>query len=125
MPTVPRITPLTPAVDLRTRRGSFRFRSQVEEPAKHVFAVDLYSHLRERHPETHVGYWVFALPKGRADVTIGIDLSAIGPGSLWKETPAGREPALDSWSNPGYVFDPVIGYSSCSGATDGCSRTGS
>jgi SAM-dependent methyltransferase len=28
---------------------------------------------------------------------------------LWKETVAGREPALDSWSNPDYVWDPVVG----------------
>jgi len=107
--TVARITPLTPVVDLRTRRGSFRFESRLGDAAKHVFAVDLYSHLREKHPETHVGYWVFALPEGRAETTIGIDLTTIGPGSLWKETAQGREPALDSWSNPDYVFDPVVG----------------
>ncbi|HVQ31341.1 MAG TPA: class I SAM-dependent methyltransferase [Vicinamibacteria bacterium] len=104
-----RITPLTPIVDLSTRRGFFRFRSRLREASRHVFAVDLYSHLRERHPETHVGYWVFALPEGEAETTIGIDLTVIGPGSLWKETPAGREAALDSWSNPDYVFDPVLG----------------
>lgn len=108
-PTVPRITPLTPVVDLRTRRASLRFRSRLREASKHVFAVDLYSHLRERHPETHLGYWVFALPEGEAETTIGIDLRTIGPSSLFKETPAGREAALDSWSNPDYVFDPVIG----------------
>jgi SAM-dependent methyltransferase len=106
---VARITPLTPVVDLETRRGAFRFRSRLRDAAKHVFAVDLYSHLREKHPETHVGYWVFTLPEGEGETTIGLDLSTIGPGSLWKETPAGREPAVDSWSNPAYVFDPVIG----------------
>ncbi len=106
---MPRITPLTPIVDLSTRRGSFRFRSRLQEAARHVFAVDIYSHLRERHPETHVGYWVFALPEGEAETTIGIDLSTIGPGSLWKDTLGGRETALDSWSNPDYVFDPVLG----------------
>ncbi len=86
-----------------------RFRSRLRGADRHVFAVDLYSHLRERHPETHLGYWVFSLPEGEAETTIGIDLTSIGPGSLWKETPRGREPALDSWSNPDYVFDPVIG----------------
>jgi SAM-dependent methyltransferase len=74
-----------------------------------VFAVDLYSHLRESHPETHVGYWVFRLPEGEAESTIGIDLSIIGPGSVWRETAGGREGAIDSWWNPAYVFDPVIG----------------
>jgi SAM-dependent methyltransferase len=106
---VPHIRPLDPNIDLSSRRGSFRFRSRVRNADRHVFAVDLYSHLRERHPETHVGYWVFRLPEGEADNRIGIDLTRIGPGSLWKETAAGREPALDSWSNPDYVFDPVIG----------------
>ncbi len=104
-----RIEPLTPAVDLTSRRGCLRFRSRLRGADRHVFAVDLYSHLRERHPETHVGYWVFALPEGEAETTIGIDLTSIGPASLWKETCGGREAALDSWSNPDYVFDPILG----------------
>lgn len=104
-----RITPLEPVVDLTTRRGRVRFKSRIEGADRHVFAVDLYSHLRERHPETHVGYWVFRLPEGEALSTIGIDLTEIGRDSLWRETPAGREAAIDSWSNPDYVFDPVIG----------------
>jgi SAM-dependent methyltransferase len=104
-----RITPLEPVVDLTTRRGKVRFKSRLEGADRHVFAVDLYSHLRESHPETHVGYWVFRLPEGEAESTIGIDLTHIGKDSLWRETPAGREVAIDSWSNPDYVFDPVIG----------------
>jgi SAM-dependent methyltransferase len=106
---VARLVPLTPVVDLTTRRGEMRFRSNVRESARHVFAVDLYSHLREKHPDTHVGYWVFPLPEGEAETTIGIDLTRIGPDSLWKQTPGGRAPAVDSWSNPDYVFDPIVG----------------
>ena len=83
-----RITPLTPVVDLTRRQAQLRFRSDVRDSARHVFAVDLYSHLREKHPETHVGYWVFPLPEGPAESTIGIDLTHIGPGSLWMETGA-------------------------------------
>ena len=74
-----------------------------------MFTLDLYSHLRERHPETHVGWWRFRLPEGEAETAIGVDLSTIGPGSLWRETASGREAAMDSWSNPDYVFDPIIG----------------
>jgi SAM-dependent methyltransferase len=106
---MPRIIPLEPVVDLSTKEGRVRFRSRLEGADRHVFAVDLYSHLRERHPETHVGYWVFRLPEGEAVSTLGIDLRRIGPRSVWRETPAGREWAIDSWSNPDYVFDPVIG----------------
>ena len=104
-----RIVPLTPVVDLSRRRGEIRFRSTVKDSARHVFAVDLYSHLREKHPDTHVGYWVFPLPEGPAESTIGIDLTQIGPGSLWMETAAGRVSAADSWSNPEYTFDPIVG----------------
>jgi SAM-dependent methyltransferase len=104
-----RITPLTPVVDLTHRQARLRFRSDVRDSARHVFAVDLYSHLREKHPETHVGYWVFPLPEGPAESTIGIDLTRIGPGSLWMETGAGRVSAVDSWSNPDYAFDPIVG----------------
>lgn len=96
-------------IDLSGRRGEFRFRSDLEGADRYVFAVDLYSHLRESHPETHVGYWVFRLPEGVAESTIGIDLTRIGPDSVWRETAGGRERAIDSWSNPEYVFDPVIG----------------
>ncbi len=106
---VARLHPLTPVVDLSRRRGLLRLRSRLRGAARYVFAVDLYSHLRESHPETHVGYWVFALPEGEAETAIGIDLTTISRDSLWKETPGGREPALDSWSNPEYVFDPVVG----------------
>lgn len=104
-----RIQPLAPAVDLTSRRGRVRLRSRLRDAPRHVFTLDLYSHLRERHPETHLGWWRFALPEGEAETTIGLDLTSIGPRSLWKETPEGREEALDSWSNPDYVFDPVVG----------------
>jgi SAM-dependent methyltransferase len=106
---VARITPLDSMVDLTTRVGAVRLRSNVKDSARHVFAVDLYSHLREKHPETHLGYWVFPLPEGEAEATIGIDLTRIGPDSLWLQTPQGRVAAVDSWSNPEYVFDPIVG----------------
>jgi SAM-dependent methyltransferase len=103
------IVPLTPTIDLSTRRGTLRLRTSLREAARHVFTVDMYSHLRESHPETHVGWWRFTLPEGSAETTIGIDLTTIGPGSLWRETESGPEQAQDSWSNPAYVFDPIIG----------------
>jgi SAM-dependent methyltransferase len=104
-----RILPLTPTVDLTTRRGTLRFESRLRRADRYLLAVDLYSHLRERHPETHLGYWVFPLPEGVALTTIGLDFTTIGPASVWKETAGGRQPAVDSWHNPDYVFDPVVG----------------
>lgn len=104
-----RILPLTPTVDLTTRRGTLRFESRLRHAERYLLAVDLYSHLRESHPQTHLGYWVFALPEGKATTTIGLDFTTIGPASVWKETVDGRQPAVDSWHNPRYVFDPVVG----------------
>ena len=104
-----RILPLTPTVDLTTRRGTLRFQSRLRHAERYLLAVDLYSHLREKHPETHLGYWVFPLPEGEAQTTIGLDFTTIGPASVWKQTAVGREPAVDSWHNPAYVFDPVVG----------------
>jgi len=96
-------------VDLTTRRGSFRVRTRLRDAASHVFAVDVYSHLRESHPETHVGYWVFPLPEGEAELSFGVDLTSIGPTSVWMDAAGRRVEAVDSWSNPAYVFDPVLG----------------
>jgi SAM-dependent methyltransferase len=104
-----RIIPLTPTVDLSTRRGTIRLRSTLLHAARYVFTVDMYSHLREIHPDTHVGWWQFPLPEGDQVTAIGIDLRTIGSRSLWRETPQGREAALASWSNPDYVFDPIVG----------------
>ena len=105
-----RITPLTPVVDLTRRRAQLRFRSDVRDSARHVFAVDLYSHLREKHPETHVGYWVFPLPEGPAESTIGIDLTRIGPGSLWMETADGpRSPPSTPGPTPTTRSIPIVG----------------
>ena len=104
-----RLVPLTTTIDLSTRRGSFRVLSRLRRPERYSFAVDLYSHLREAHPETHLGWWTFPLPAGEAVTTIGLDFTQIGPQSVWRETADGREAAVDSWSNPAYVFDPMVG----------------
>src|SRR6478672_7980831 len=106
---MPLLQPLEHGVDLTSRRGSFRVRSRVDRPEDYVFAVDMYSHLRESHPDTHLGYWVFPLPRGDAVTTIGMDLTSLGPGSVWVEADGARAAAVDSWSNPSYAFDPVIG----------------
>jgi SAM-dependent methyltransferase len=104
-----RIVPLQPAVDLTDRRGSLSISSRLRQAGRHILVLDMYSHLRERHPETHVGYWVFRLPEGEAVTRFGIDLTVIGRDSVWKEGPGGREAAEDAWFNPDYVFDPIIG----------------
>ena len=83
--------------------------SRLRHPERYTFTVDMYSHLRESHPETHVGYWSFRLPAGDEVSWFSVDLTTIGPGSVRRETQGGGEPAVDSWSNPGYVFDPLIG----------------
>jgi SAM-dependent methyltransferase len=106
---VARLVPLTRTVDLTSRRGSFRLHSVLSHPERYLFTVDMYSHLRERHPETHVGYWSFRLPAGDAVSTFCVDLTRIGPASVQRETGEGTERALDSWSNPEYEFDPLIG----------------
>jgi SAM-dependent methyltransferase len=104
-----RLLPLTPSIDLSRRRGELRFRSRLRRPERFIFTLDLYSHLREQHPQTHVGWWRFALPDGEAETTIGLDLTRVAHESLWKQTTTGRELAADSWSNPDYEFDPIIG----------------
>src|SRR5438093_11396133 len=100
-----RILPLTPTIDLTSRRGTLRFESRLRHAERYLLAVDLYSHLRESHPETHLGYWVFPLPEGEATTTIGLDFTTIGPASVWKEADTGRQPDGDSLPYPHYRFD--------------------
>jgi len=106
---VSRLVPLTSTLDLTSRRGSFRLHSVLSHPERYTFTVDMYSHLRESHPDTHVGYWTFPLPAGDAVSTFHVDLTTIGPGSVQRETREGAQRAVDSWSNPDYEFDPLIG----------------
>jgi SAM-dependent methyltransferase len=106
---VARLVPLTPAVDLTSRRATFRLLSRLKNPAEYTFTVDMYSHLREKHPDTHVGYWTFPLPAGETVNTFRVDLTSIGAGSVTRQTAEGGQRAVDSWSNPHYEFDPVIG----------------
>ena len=104
-----RLVSLTPAVDLTSRRASFRMLSRLRHPERYTFTVDMYSHLREKHPDTHVGYWTFTLPAGETVNTFNVDLTRIGAGSVQRQTREGGQRAVDSWTNPDYVFDPLIG----------------
>jgi SAM-dependent methyltransferase len=106
---VARLVPLTSVVDLTSRRASFRLLSRLRHPERYTFTVDMYSHLRESHPDTHVGYWTFPLPAGEVVSTFKIDLATIGPGSVQRMTGEGGQRAVDSWTNRDYVFDPLIG----------------
>ena len=74
-----------------------------------MFAVDVYSHLRESHPETHVGYWVFPLPEGEAEVDVRRRPHRHRPRLGVDGVRGATQAAVDSWSNPDYVFDPVLG----------------
>src|SRR5207247_7079625 len=102
-----RILPLTPTIDLTSRRGTLRFESRLRHADRYLLAVDLYSHLRESHPETHLGYWVFPLPEGVTLTTIGLDFTTIGPASVWTETAIGRQHAVVCWQHQRYVYEPV------------------
>lgn len=104
-----RIQPLQRSVDLAWRRATIDLRTRVRDAERHVFTLDLYSHLDERHPETHAGWWALRLPEGDAQVRVGLDLTTIGPHSVWLEQGGRREAAIDSWTNPDYRFAPLIG----------------
>ena len=120
--------PSTPSVDLtHAPRHAALPQPRCATPRATSFAVDLYSHLRESHPETHLGYWVFPLPGGRGgDARSASTSPASARARCGRRRRAGREAAIDSWSNPDYVFDPVDRHPArAARATAACWRTGS
>ena len=80
-----RLLPLTPAVDLSSRRASFRLLAACASRAVHLHRGHVFPPAREppRHPRRLLD---LCAPAGETVNTFHVDLTRIGPGSVQRQT---------------------------------------
>lgn len=76
-------------------------------PKHHVFTVDIYSYLRQEHPETHLGWWGFSLPEGERKILFHVDFRSISRDSVKMIVDGEKISCGEFWVNPSYLFDPL------------------
>src|SRR5688572_10264558 len=73
----------------------------------YLFTVDIYSYLRQDHPETHLGWWAFPLEEGQNKMQVFVDFRTTSPESIKLILNGEKISCIDSWVNPAYLFDPL------------------
>jgi hypothetical protein len=71
------------------------------------FTIDIYNYMSRRHPEDHLGWWKFDIPKGRKELIFKVDFREKHIGSLMMNLDNRWYPASDAWCNPNYIFNPL------------------
>jgi SAM-dependent methyltransferase len=100
------IVPVTSSLFLHNLQGSIAVDTQVTRPGR-IFTLDIYSYLRQEHPETHLGWWGFPLPLGERKIQFRVDFRSISRDSVHLLIDGDRVPCSDFWTNPSYLFDPL------------------
>lgn len=100
------ISPATHSFFLREMQGSIAVDVDIAIPNP-VFTVDIYSYLRQEHPETHLGWWGFSLPKGQRKIIFHVDFRTITRDSVKMLVDGDRQSCGDFWVNPPYLLDPL------------------
>ena len=72
-----------------------------------LFSVDIYSYLRQEHPETHLGWWAFPLPPGEHKIQVYVDFRATTSNSVKLILNGEKFSCTDCWVNPSYLLDPL------------------
>jgi SAM-dependent methyltransferase len=72
-----------------------------------LFSVDIYSYLRQEHPETHLGWWSFRLKPGEHKIQVYVDFRTTTRDSVKLILDGEKLSCIDSWVNPAYLFDPL------------------
>jgi SAM-dependent methyltransferase len=71
------------------------------------FSVDIYSYLRQEHPDTHLGWWVFPLEIGEYKIQVHVDFRSTTRDSVKLIINGEKFGCTDCWVNPAYLFDPL------------------
>ena len=98
--------PVRRSVTLARRRATLDFTYSVGS-AGYVFTTDIYAYWHHTHPDRHLGWWRFELPRPRGRGTLHMAFDPIAPESVALEVAGRRVAAVDSWTNPAFAFDPL------------------
>jgi SAM-dependent methyltransferase len=100
------IYPVTRSFRLHDFQGSIAVDVKMKEKP-HIFTVDIYSYLRQEHPETHLGWWSFSLPPGDRKISFHVDFRTVNKDSVRMILEGDKISSGDFWVNPAYLFDPL------------------
>ncbi len=100
------ITPLQQSFRLHEFQGSIAVDVRMNG-LPHVFTVDIYSYLRQEHPETHLGWWSFTLPPGERVIQFYVDFRSVSRDSVRMIVDGAKTSCNDCWVNPSYLLDPL------------------
>ena len=103
----PRVVPLERSVVLEHRRGTVGFRYAVGPPTSYIFTADIYAFSDNTHPDRHLGWWRFELPREHREARLAMDFDPIRPESIRLSVNDRTIAAIDCWHNPEYAFDPL------------------
>ena len=101
-----RAVPIERSVTVKRGRGRLDFTYAVGS-REHIFTADIYAYAHHTHPERHLGWWRFDLPRPRGRGTLHFGLDRISASSVELEAAGRRVAAVDSWVNPAFVFEPL------------------
>lgn len=99
------ITPVTHSFRLHDLQGTVA--ADLNLAHKKFFTVDIYSYLRQVHPETHLGWWAFDLPTGKRKVQVYVDFRTISRDSVKMIVDGRKISCTNCWCNASYLFDPL------------------
>jgi SAM-dependent methyltransferase len=95
----------TAIVENRQARLPFRYRAG--DPDDYIFTADLYAYRERAHPERHLGWWRFSLPRGRGEAELRFDFRAVTRQSVVLHAAGVQRELIDAWVNPAFAFDPL------------------
>ena len=101
-----RAVPVRRSVVVENRRATLDFTYAVGS-TDYIFTADIYAYAAHTHPDRHLGWWRFDLPRLRGRGTLHMAFDPNGAESVELEVAGRRFAAVDSWTNPGFAFDPL------------------
>ena len=102
-----RAVPLRRSLVVEQRRAQLDFAYVLGSTRDYIFTVDIYAYNNPRHPERHLGWWRFELPRQHRRGKFTISLDPVSPSSVGLTVAGGRISVSDCWINSDFVFDPL------------------